>query len=105
MLERRSLFFALAGGTIAGSLALAQDAQAQRGPVFVDRAPPPPRDTRELPPRRGYVAVPGHWQWRNNRHDWVRARHVPERRGYRYEGPAWQQEGERWRYSPGAWRR
>lgn len=105
MMNRRMLLGAMVGGTLAATLTLVPEAEAQRGPIFIEREPPPPRDTRMLPPRRGYVSVPGHWQWRNGRHVWMRSQRVHERRGYRYENPGWQREGERWRYTPGEWRR
>ncbi|MES2712588.1 MAG: hypothetical protein V4653_13475 [Pseudomonadota bacterium] len=105
MMNRRMLLGALAGGTFAAAFAIVPEAEAQRRPVVIEREPPPPRDTRMLPQRRGYVSVPGHWQWRNGRHAWVPAQRVRERRGYRYENPSWQRDGERWRFSPGDWRR
>lgn len=41
--------------------------------IIVQVEPPPPQYERMPRPRRGYVWVPGHWEWRPviGRYDWV----------------------------------
>lgn len=73
--------------------------------TYVRIAPPPPRSEAVPPPRAGYVWVGGHWDWRNNRHQWVTGNWLRERRGYRYNQPAWMERDGRWRMERGNWRR
>ena len=83
-------------GTIAPSVTAA---------VLVQVAPPPLRHEVTPPPRRGYVWVGGHWEWRNGRHQWVRGSWLRERHGYRYNQPAWVERDGRWFMNRGGWRR
>ena len=73
--------------------------------IFVQIAPPPPRVEVAPQPRRGYVWVAGHWDWRNNHHQWVRGTWLRERRGYQYSQPAWVERDGRWTMERGSWRR
>ena len=57
--------------------------------VIVQVAPPALRAEVMPPPRRGYVWVAGHWEWRNRHHQWVAGTWIRERRGYMYNQPAW----------------
>lgn len=98
MPERRSLLLS-ATGLIAACLASPAGAQ----PVFIERAPPPPRVVEVPPPRRGFLWVPGYWRWNGRDHVWVEGRWERERRGYAYNAPRWEQEGPRWRWVPGGW--
>ena len=76
------------------------------GYVLVQYGPPPPlRHEVVPPPRRGYVWVPGHWQWRGHRHYWVPGHWIAGRPGYRYYGPSWAERDGRWHYRPGYWGR
>jgi hypothetical protein len=74
-------------------------------PGYVIPAPPPPR--REATPRarRGEVWVPGYWDWRGNRHVWVRGHFEKVRPGYRYRTPQWEQRDGRWEINRGGWDR
>ena len=68
--------------------------------------PPPPVRYAVMPqPRRGYVWVPGHWEWRGNRHVWKAGYYLAARPGYYYQQPTWVQEGNRWAYRGGGWNR
>jgi hypothetical protein len=73
--------------------------------VIVRTAPPPPRQEAVPEARRGYVWRAGHWDWRGNKHVWVKGQWVKARRGYHYVQPTWVEDNGRWRMSRGAWRR
>jgi len=85
-------------GSIATPAAAAVD-------IVVQLAPPPLRAERLPPPRRGYVWVPGHWNWNGQRHVWVRGVWLAERRGYRYAHPTWEERDGRWHMQRGRWMR
>jgi hypothetical protein len=73
--------------------------------VYVTVAPPAPRYEVVPSPRRGYVWVPGYWDWRGNRHVWVSGHWVRERRGYHYESARWVERDGRWYMERGRWNR
>lgn len=73
--------------------------QVQYGP------PPPPRREVVPPPRRGQVWVPGHWEWRGNRHVWMEGYWVKARPGHRYREPRWVERNGRWEFRQGGWDR
>ena len=73
--------------------------------MVVRVAPPPSRAEVTPPPRPGYVWVAGHWEWRNNHHQWVKGSWLRERRGYRYNQPTWVERDGRWTMERGSWRR
>ena len=73
--------------------------------VVVQVAPPALRAEVMPPPRRGYVWVAGHWEWRNRHHQWVKGTWIRERRGYMYNQPAWVERDGRWNMNRGGWRR
>ncbi|MEP7155382.1 MAG: YXWGXW repeat-containing protein [Betaproteobacteria bacterium] len=73
--------------------------------VTIQVAPPPLRAERIPAARRGYVWVPGYWDWRGHRHVWVRGVYVKERRGYRYAPHQWVQRDGGWYMERGRWDR
>ena len=73
--------------------------------VIVQIAPPPARVELVPAPRRGYMWVPGYWDWRGKRHVWVKGAWLRERQGYRYNQPAWQERDGRWHMNRGSWAR
>jgi hypothetical protein len=73
--------------------------------IVVQTAPPAPRAERTPPPRRGYVWAPGHWEWRHNRHVWVRGSWLRERHGYTYTAPTWVERDGHWVMERGGWNR
>jgi hypothetical protein len=73
--------------------------------IVVQSAPPPVRAERVPPPRRGYIWVPGHWDWRGQRHQWVKGTWMRDRPGYTYNQPRWEQRDGRWQMERGAWAR
>ena len=91
-------------------LLLAAPAQAQAGvnaSVYVQIAPPAPRYEVAPAPRRGQSWVPGHWEWRPRRQQyvWIPGNFITVRPGYRYAQPKWVREGNRWGYHSGGWER
>ena len=94
----------LIAAMIAGSLGSIA-APAISAVIIVREAPPEPRAERTPPPRRGYVWAPGHWDWRNNHHVWVRGAWIRDRKGYHYTAPAWQERDGRWEMQRGNWAR
>lgn len=73
--------------------------------VIVREAPPERRAERVPQARRGYVWVPGHWDWRGNRHVWVKGKYIRNRSGYVYNAPSWEERDGRWHMSRGQWAR
>ncbi len=79
-------------------------AQADRG-IFVDVAPPAGRHEILPAARPGYVWQPGYYDWRSNRHHWVKGYWVKERRGMHWHPNRWEQRDGRWTLERGAWNR
>lgn len=73
--------------------------------VYVNIGPPPERFERVPEPRRGYVWSPGYWDWRGNKHVWVRGSSVREREGYSYQPHRWVERDGRWNLERGRWDR
>jgi hypothetical protein len=101
MLKRKLLVAALAASSI-GFIAV--PASAAVG-IYVDIAPPAPRYEVVPTARPGYVWTPGYWDWRNNRHTWVKGTWVKERQGYYYHPSRWEQRDGRWTLERGTWDR
>lgn len=68
-------------------------------------APPPPRHEAVPRPQRGKAWVPGHWEWRSNRHVWLPGHWVQARAGHHYRAPHWVERDGRWNMRPGGWDR
>jgi len=71
--------------------------------VFVRVAPPAPRTEVVPAPRKGYVWVPGYWDYHGHRHVWVQGTWVKERHGYHYANPQWREHEGRWVLERGHW--
>ncbi len=98
----------LIAAALATSLsALAPTAAVAQSGYTVRIAPPEPRVQVEPAPRRGYVWVPGYWNWNPERarHRWVEGTWVRERPGYYYNQPQWVERDGRWVLNRGAWQR
>ncbi|QJR13771.1 YXWGXW repeat-containing protein [Usitatibacter palustris] len=94
----------LAGLLIAGSAATMPSVASAAVDVYLNFGPPPVRYEPIPAPRRGYVWVPGYWDYRYNRHAWVQGTWVRERPGYYYAQPVWLNDGGRWHLSQGGWK-
>lgn len=66
-------------------------------------APPQPRYERVPRLRPGYVWAPGYWDWRGNRHEWIRGTWLRDRPGFTYEPPHWRQRDGHWYLEQGRW--
>jgi hypothetical protein len=64
---------------------------------------PPEIRTEPVRVRRGFVWVPGHWDWRRGEYVWVAGHFERARRGHRWRGGRWQQRNNRWEWDGGAW--
>ena len=73
--------------------------------VYVNIAPPAPRYEVVPAPRHGYVWVPGYWDWRGNRHVWLRGHWERERHGYYWHPNRWVEHDGRWVLERGRWDR
>ncbi len=86
----------------ASTAAIALPAAAE---IFVNIAPPAPRVEVVPAPRAGYVWVPGFWDWRGQRHVWVRGRWERERHGMYWHPNRWVEREGRWSLERGRWDR
>ena len=93
-------------GTIVASTfaAVAPTAQAAVE-VYVNIPPPAVRYEVVPAARAGYVWAPGYWNWRNNRHVWVKGNWQRERVGYFYHPHRWMEHDGRWKYERSRWDR
>ncbi len=73
--------------------------------IYVRVAPPEPRVEVVPQPRHGYTWAAGHWEWRNHKHVWVAGNWIRDRKGYRYNQPAWAERDGRWYMKRGSWAR
>src|SRR3954470_15593329 len=96
---RKTVMAALLAASFAGSAIPAYAA------TYIQVAPPAPRAETVPNARRGYVWNAGHWEWKNNRHHWVKGVWLKERRGHVYTQPAWVERDGRWTMNRGSWRR
>ena len=85
-----------------GAVALPAAARTDVG-FYVNVAPPVVYREVVPAPRVGYVWVPGFWDWRYNRHHWVRGHWVRERPGYYYAPARWSGYDGGYRYQRPHW--
>ncbi|MEO8103047.1 MAG: YXWGXW repeat-containing protein [Betaproteobacteria bacterium] len=101
MWTRKLLMIAIATSTLG---AVASSAQAAVD-VFINVPPPPVRYEVAPAPRAGYVWAPGYWDWRGNRHIWVKGHWERERVGYYFHPPRWIERDGRWLIERSRWDR
>lgn len=103
---RNALLSALLAAGVSAAVMLPQPSFAGVSVGVQLAVPPPPLRYEVLPvPRRGYVWVPGYWDWRGHRHVWVAGTWVRERRGYHYQPHAWIERNGGWYLERGRWDR
>ena len=91
----------------AGSIAVLAPLAAQAQIATIIREAPPPAVVEVLPaPRAGYVWERGHHEWRDGQYVWISGHWLPQRDGYAYREPQWQQRGDgSWVFIGGTWDR
>ena len=94
----------LLAALVAGALG-SVSTTANSAVVIVREAPPELRLERVPNARRGYVWAPGHWEYKRNRHVWVKGTWLRARKGYVYNAPSWQERDGRWQLERGNWAR
>ena len=100
---KRTLTFA-AALALGASVLMPLPASAQTGlSVFINNAPPAPRQEAIPAPRNGYVWAPGYWNWEGNRHVWVEGHWEASRQGYQYQRSEWARDNDGWRLNRGGW--
>jgi hypothetical protein len=104
MFTKKLLVSALFVATAIGTVAMPLPSVAAVD-VYVNTAPPPPRNERVPAARRGYAWSPGYWNWRGKRHVWVAGSWVRERPGYAYQPHQWVERDGRWNLERGRWNR
>ena len=102
MLIKKVLVSGLFAAGMLGAVAMPLPSMAAVD-VYVNVGPPPDRYEVIPAPRRGYVWSPGYWDWRNNKHVWVRGSSVRERAGYTYQPHRWVEHDGRWTQERGRW--
>jgi hypothetical protein len=102
MFTKKVLVSALFAAGMLGAGAMPQTSIAAID-VYVNVAPPAERYERVPEVRRGYVWSPGYWDWRHDKHVWVKGSSVRERQGYAYEPNRWVQRDGRWNLERSRW--
>jgi hypothetical protein len=102
MIKTSFIAAALAVSTLGAVVSTPAAAQVS---LQVQVAPPPPRFEAAPAPRRGYVWVPGYWDWRRGHHVWTNGHYERARAGYVYAPTQWVQRGDRWEMQRGSWQR
>lgn len=102
MMIKKVLVTALLAAGMIGGMAIPLPGLAAVG-IYVNVAPPAERYERVPVMRRGYVWSPGYWDWRGNRHVWVRGVSVRERPGYTYQPRRWVENDGRWNLERSRW--
>lgn len=102
MLIKKVLVSALFAAGVLGAVAMPLPSAAA---VTIYANIAPPADRYELVPveRRGYLWSPGYWNYRGNKHVWVRGSQVRVRDGYSYEPNRWVERDGRWNLERSRW--
>jgi len=100
----KSLVLAAALAAVGVCALHANPAEARVNVSVYATSEPPPLRTEVVPaPRRGYVWVPGSWNWSHRRYNWSKGHWLRERHGYHYAPARWERDGDRWRHVDGRW--
>jgi hypothetical protein len=103
--KKFALVLALAVSGLGATVAPTVSEARVSAEISIQVPPPPARYEALPPPRRGYVWVPGYWNWHGHRHVWVGGNWVRARHGYAYSPHRWEQRDGRWNLAPGRWDR
>ena len=95
----------LLGAIVASAFAVVAPTAQAAVEVYVNTPPPAVRYEVVPAARAGYVWAPGYWNWRNNRHVWVKGSWQRERVGYFYHPHRWMEHDGRWKYERSRWDR
>ena len=96
----------LLGAIVASAIASLTPSVNAATEIYITTPPPPVRYEVAPTPRAGYVWAPGYWNWRNNRHAWVKGHWERERSGYYYHPNRWvERDNGRWDNEHGRWDR
>lgn len=104
MLIKKVLVSALLAAGVLGAVAMPLPGAAAID-IYVNVAPPVDRVEIVPAPRRGQVWAPGYWNYRGNKHHWVKGSWVRERQGYAYEPNRWVERDGRWNLERSRWNR
>ena len=102
MMIKKVLLSALLAAGLIGAVATPLPSLAAVD-VYVNIGPPPVRYEAVPVVRRGYVWSPGYWDWRGNRHVWVKGSSVRAREGYSYQPRQWVENNGRWNLERSRW--
>ena len=102
MFTKKVLVSALFAAGMLGAAAMPQTSVAAVE-VYVTAAPPAERYERVPEARHGYVWSPGYWDYRHEKHVWVKGSSVRERHGYAYEPNRWVERDGRWNLERSRW--
>ena len=102
MLIKKVLVSALFAAGMLGAVTLPPPAAAAVD-IYVNVGPPPERIETVPTLRRGYVWAPGYWDYRGNRHHWIKGRQVRAREGHYYEPNRWVERDGRWNLERSRW--
>ena len=95
----------LLGTIVASTLAAVAPTAHAAVEVYVNTPPPAARYEVVPAARSGYVWAPGYWNWRNNRHVWVKGGWQRNRTGYYYHPNRWLERDGKWYNERSRWDR
>jgi hypothetical protein len=66
-------------------------------------APPQPIEEAAQPPRKGFIWVKGHYEYRDGDYDWIAGHWERERAGKKWIDGHWDNVGGKWTFTVGVW--
>jgi hypothetical protein len=101
---KRTLFTTAAAVLISTAAFAPVQAMAKGDVIIVHKAPPVAKYESVPAARRGYVWMPGYWNFNGRRHVWVKGQYERARPGYAYQRAEWRQGRRGWELDRGGWR-
>ncbi len=75
------------------------------GTVYVDKAPPPPKqEAKPAKPGPKAVWMSGHWEWKGGRYVWKSGHWVRNAKGKTWVAGHWDKRGKRYVWVKGHWK-